>query len=369
VAGRRGAGGGDGTLGVVSFSIQAKRDTLPDVLRLLQQVLREPTMPIDKFEVMKRERLAGLERIRTEPAMLAPRLLQRQLCPYSKDDIRYAPTIEESIERLKAARYEQVVQLYRDYLGSQAGELSIVGDFDAQACLPILKDSLAGWKAAKPYARIAWPLTVAAAGSEHTINTPDKANATFTAGLLFPMRDDDPDYPALLIGNYIFGGGTLSSRLGDRIRQKEGLSYGVTSSLSVSSEDPRAGFTISAIVNPQNIGRLQQCALEELNRLLRDGVTADELNRAREGYLQARKVARANDSTLAGMLATLRHLGRTMKWESDLENQLAGLSPKQVNSSLNRCIDPKNLVVIAAGDLPRESADGNGSRSIRSAIP
>jgi zinc protease len=358
--GRRGGGGGGGGLGSVSFSIQAKRDTLPDVLKLLQQVLREPALSADEFEVMKRERLAGLEQMKTEPAMLAPRLLQRQLNPYPKEDIRYTPTIEESIERLKAATYEQVAQLYRDYLGSQAGELSIVGDFDPDACLPILKDTLAGWKAAKPYTRIGSPLTAEVAGSEHKINTPDKANATFTTGLLFPMRDDDPDYPALLMGNYMFGGGTLSSRLGNRIRQKEGLSYGVTSGLSVSSQDQRAGFTITAIVNPQNLSRLQQCALEELDRLLRDGVAAEELDRAREGYLQTLKLGRSSDTALAGTLGSLRHLDRTMAWESDLEKKIAALTPEQVKSALNRHIDPKKLVVVAAGDFEAKSADASG---------
>ena len=357
--GRRGGVGG-GRLGAVSFSIQAKRDTLPDVLKLLQQVLREPALPAEEFEVMKRERLAGLEQMKTEPAMLAPRLLQRQLNPYPEDDIRYIPTIEESIERLNAATYEQVVQLYRDYLGSQAGELSIVGDFDADACLPILQDALAGWKATKPYTRIASPLTAEVAGSQHKINTRDKANATFTTGLLFPMRDDDPDYPALLIGNYMFGGGTLSSRLGNRIRQKEGLSYGVTSSLSVSSQDQRAGFTISAIVNPRNLGRLQQCALEELDRLLRDGVTADELNQAREGYLQTLKLGRASDPALAGTLGNLRHLDRTMAWESDLEKKIAALTTEQVKSALNRHINPRKLVVVAAGDFEAKAADASG---------
>ncbi len=360
--GRRGGGGGGG-LGAASFSIQAKRDTLPEVLKLLQQVLREPALPAAEFEVMKRERLAGLEQMKTEPAMLAPRLLQQQLSPYPKDDIRYTPTVEESIERLKAASYEQVVQLGRDYLGSQAGELTIVGDFDADACLPILKDTLAGWKASKPYTRIASPLANEVPGSQHKINTPDKANATFTTGLLFPMRDDDPDYPALLLSNYIFGGGTLSSRLGTRIRQKEGLSYGVTSSLSVSSQDRRSGFTISAIVNPQNLARLQQCALEELDRLLRDGVTAEELDRARQGYLQALKVGRASDTALVGTLGSLRHLDRTMAWESDLEKKIAVLTPEQIKPALSRHLDPAKLVFVAAGDFEAKPADASAQPS------
>ncbi|MGH7968741.1 MAG: M16 family metallopeptidase, partial [Limisphaerales bacterium] len=164
--GRRGGGEGAGSLGTVTFSIQAKRDTLPDVLRILGQVLREPAVPADEFDVMKRERLAAIERMKTEPAMLAPRLLQRELSPYPKDDVRYIPTVEETIERLKSTTYDQVVELYRDYLSSQAGELTIVGDFDPAACLPVLKESLAGWKASKPYARITSPLTAETTSSE-----------------------------------------------------------------------------------------------------------------------------------------------------------------------------------------------------------
>src|SRR5262249_7134031 len=152
------------------------------------------------------------------------------------------------------------------FLGSQAGELTIVGDFDPATCLPILKSTLAGWIASRPYARIPMPIVSTPTNSLQKINTPDKANATYTAALLFPLRDEDLDYPALLMANYIFGGGTLSSRLGNRIRQQDGLSYGVTSGLSVSAFEPRASVTISAICNPQNIDRLAVDVQEELDR-------------------------------------------------------------------------------------------------------
>jgi zinc protease len=357
--GRRGGGGG-GPAGAVSFSIQAKRDTLPAVLEILRQVLREPLLPADQFEIMKHERLAGLEQMKSEPAMLAPRLLQRTLSPYPKDNIRYMPTIQESIERLQAATHEQVVQIYREYLGSQEGELTIVGDFDPDACLSVLKSALAGWKAARPYARIANPIISQVAGSEQAIVTPDKANATYVAGLLFPLRDDAPDYVAVLMGNYIFGGGSLSSRLATRVRQQEGLSYSVGSSLSVSSQDQRASMNISAIVNPQNIAKLEKCVQDELERLLRDGVTADELDKARQGYLQSRKVGRSSDSALAGTLSGLRHLDRTLAWEADIEKKIAALAPDQVNAALRKHIDPKKLVVVAAGDFETKPAGVGG---------
>ena len=354
--GRGGGGGAPGQLGAVSFSIQAKRDTLPAVLGLLRQVLREPLLPAEHFEITKAERIASLEQTRTEPAALGPRLLQRQLSPYSKDDIRYVPTIEESIARLQAATHAQVVRLYQEYLGARTGELTIVGDFDEAACLPTLKEALADWSPAKPYARITNPLAGYVGGTRHEIKTPDKANATYSAGLLLPMRDDDPDYPALVLGNYILGAGTLASRLGVRIRQQEGLSYGVSSSFGASPWEPRASFSITAICNPKNMARLEVCVKEELQRLMRDGITAEELDKARQGYLESLKVSRSSDVAIAGTLASLRHLDRTMAWQADMEKKIRALTPETVNAALRQHIDPAKLVVVTAGDFDAKPA-------------
>lgn len=350
--GRRGGrGGGGGSSGQVTFSIQAKHDTLPEVLGLLKQVLREPLLPADQFELLKRERIAALEQAKTEPAMLAPRALQRQLNPYPKDDIRYVPTTDESLERLKAVTYEQVAQLYHDYLGSQDGELTIVGDFDPAACHEILHETLSGWKAAKPYARIPMPIVGEQNGSRQSIETPDKANATYNAGFIFPLRDDDADYPALVMGNYILGSGTLSSRLGDRIRQKDGLTYGVSSALAVSSWDDRATLTITAICNPQNMSHVEIDVKEELDRLLKDGVTSEELDKAKDGYLQARQVGRTSDQALAGILSGLRELNRTMAYDADMDKKIQDLTPEKVKVALQKHIGAKKLAVVVAGDF------------------
>jgi zinc protease len=353
--GRRGGGGG-GSTGSITFSIQAKHDTLPAVLDLLRQVLREPLLPADQFELLKRERIAAMEQAKTEPAMLAPRALQRQLNPYPPQDIRYVPTTDESLERLRQVTYEQVAQLYHEYLGSQDGELTIVGDFDPGPCLDSLKDTLSGWKAAKPYVRISMPIVGDQTGGRQSIETPDKANATYTAGLIFPLRDDDADYPALVMGNYILGSGTLSSRLGDRIRQKEGLSYGVSSSLVASAWDKRATLTITAICNPQNMSRVEIAAREELDRLLRDGVTQEELEQAKQGYLQSRKVGRTTDQALIGILSNLRQLDRTMAFEADMDQKIEGLTPEKVTAALRSHIDAKKLAVVVAGDFVANTA-------------
>ena len=351
--GGRGRGGPptSGSLGVASFSIHAKRDTLPAVLKLLQQVLREPTLSADQFEILRRERTSFLEQSRTEPTALAARLLQQKLAPFPRDDVRYVPSIEESVDRMKSVTRDQVVQLYREFVGSRAGELSIVGDFDPYDCLPILKETLAGWTASRPYARIAMPATKDLAGSQETILTPDKANATYVSGLEFALRDDNPDYPALLIANYIYGAGSLASRLGTRVRQQEGLSYGVGSSFSASPFDARATLLTNAICNPQNIGKVRNAIGEELARLVRDGVTPKELEEAKRGYLQAQAVARSLDASLAGLLANASYAGRTLNFQAELDSKIAALTPEQVLEAIRKYIDPTKVVIVTAGDF------------------
>jgi len=195
------------------------------------------------------------------------------------------------------------------------------------------------------------PIVSESKGAGHTLNTPDKANATYTAGFNFELRDDEPDYPALVLGNFILGGSTLSSRLGDRIRQKDGLSYGVSSSFSASAFDERAGLTITAICNPKNAGRVQADVVEELDRLLKAGVTTEEVEKAKQGYLQAQKVGRSSDSALAGILSGLRYAARTMAYQAALEKKIESLTPDQISTALRKHVDPKRLVVVTAGDF------------------
>jgi zinc protease len=357
--GRGGGGAPAASAGSVSFSIHTTRANLPAVLDLLRQVLREPTLPAEEFELLKRERLADLEQMRTEPSALASRTLTHLLSTYPKDDVRYIPTLEEEIERVQAATLDQVRTLHGEYLGSGHGTLAIIGDFDTDECTEVLKKAITGWTAAKPYARIARPVTAQPPGTQQRINTPDKANATYTAGLILPLKDDDPDYPALVMANFILGGSALSSRLGDRIRQQEGLSYGVSSSFSAAALDQRANFTVTAISNPQNIAKVAQAAYEEMERLSRDGVSGAELARAKAGYLQYLKVMRTNGATLAGMLNNLLFNNRTFTYYSELENKIESLTPEQVSEAFRQHIDLQKLVIISAGDFAKTTAGGD----------
>ena len=351
MGGRRMGGAGGGAVGALSYSVQTKRANLPAVLEILRQVLREPTLPESEFEIMKNERLAGLEQGRSDPMRQGINHLQRLLSRYPATDVRYAPTIEESIQRMKEVTVEDVRSLYRDYLGASHGELTIVGDFEPSEALSVLARTFEGWKNPQPYARIERPYQPDLKPTHETVLTPDKANASYFAGLTVEMKDSNPDYPALVVGNYILGGGALSSRIADRLRQKGGLSYGARADFSASPLDPRGNLLIMAIYNPTNLAKVVSGVDDEVARILRDGVTAEELKRAKDGYLKQLEVSRTNDNMLASSLAEDLYIGRTMQFDADLESKIKNLTIEDVNAALRKYLHPNQLSVVTAGDF------------------
>jgi zinc protease len=351
--GRRGGGGGAGSPGQLTFSVAAKRSTLPQAIKLLGEILREPAFPAEEFETSKRRSLAMSRTMRSEPAMLAANKLSRALSPYPADDVRYVPTVEETAKRMEAVTLEEIIEVYHKQLGATQGEIGIVGDFDPEPTLALIREILKDWKSEAPVKRIEREARADISGSKEDIITPDKANAVFAAGLVFPLKQTDPDFAALQIGNFMFGGGTLSSRLGNRIRQKEGLSYGVTSSFSAGTRDADARFTVNAITNPVNIDRVEKCVAEELDKFLTEGPSLTELQDAQKAYLEAQKVGRAGDAGIAGQITTNLQLGRSFLYMRELEKKIAALSPDDVKAAFRKYVDPKKLVIIRAGDFKK----------------
>src|SRR5262245_30046716 len=350
---RGGGGGGPATPGQVTFSIEAKRATLPQAIKLLGEILREPAFPIEEFENTKRRTVSMSATMRSEPQMLAANKLSRALSPYPKDDVRYVPTPEETAQRMEAVSLNDVIDVYQKQVGATEGELGIVGDFDPEPALAQVRKILKDWKAAVPVKRIEREARTLTVGSKEDIITPDKANAVFVAGISFPLKQSDPEFAALQIGNFMFGGGTLSSRLGNRIRQKEGLSYGVTSSFTAGTRDADARFTVNAITNPLNIDRVEKCVAEELESFLTSGPSLTELADAQKAYLEAQKVGRTGDAAIAGQITTNLQLGRSFLYSKELEKKIGDLSPDDVKAAFRKFIDPKKLVIIRAGDFKK----------------
>ncbi len=340
---RASIGGGYVTLETDSANLAA-------ALRLAAEVLREPSFPVNEFATLKQEMLASLDEQKSQPESIADTAFERRLKPFPSDDIRYTPTLEEQIERAKVADLAAARAYHKDFYGASSGQLAMVGDFDPVAMKALAQELFGDWTAARPFKRLENKYKDIAPGSI-SIETPDKANANMLLGVNFAMRDDNPDYPALLLANFMTGGGFLNSRLATRIRQKEGLSYGVGSGLTVSAEDEFGHFMGYAIFNPQNADKLEKAFREELARIVESGFAAAEVKEAAAGWLQRQKMDRAQDQRLVARLASNEYLVRTMAWYGALEKKAAELTPQQIQDAFKRHIPTENITFVQAGDF------------------
>jgi zinc protease len=337
----------------VRVTIETTRPNLVPALRLLGEVLREPSFPEKEFDELKREDLAQFEENRSEPTSQGSIAYQRYLNPYPKGDPRYVPTVDEQVADYTAATLDDARRYYAQFYGASNGELAVVGDFDPAELTAAATEIFGAWKGPQPFARVPQEYKDVSATSI-TLNTPDKANAFFLAGMNLKVRDDNPDYPALLLGNYMLGGGFLNSRLAVRIRQKEGISYGVGSGLFASALDSTGGFQTFAIYAPENASRLEQAFREEIDRMLKEGFTADEVKAAKTGWLQSRQVGRSQDGQLVNTLGNYAFIGRTLGFDAALEQKVSSLTPDAINTAMRKYIDPTKITIVKAGDFQKK---------------
>jgi len=337
-----------------TVTIETVRDNLPAVMKLVAEILREPSFPATEFEQLKQEQLAGIEQQISEPTAIAFVAFQRHVRPFPKGHVNYTSALDESVAELKAVTLDEVKKFYADFYGATSGEFVVVGDFDDKELTRLAGELFQNWTSKQPYDRVPEVYKDVAAVNQ-SLETPDKANAFFVAGENLNVRDDDPDYAALVLGNYMIGGGFLNSRLAVRIRQKEGLSYGVGSQLQAASLDKSGIFVAFAIYAPQNVVKLEAAFKEEMARVLKDGFTAEEVEAAKKGFLQSRQVSRAQDAELARRLTQYRYLNRTLAWDSDLEKKVVALTPEQITSAMRRYIDPSKMTIIKAGDFAKSA--------------
>ncbi|MGQ0537589.1 MAG: M16 family metallopeptidase, partial [Gemmatimonadaceae bacterium] len=254
-----GISGGTNTL---SANIQTLRPNLPAALKLLAEVLREPAFDAKEFELLRQESLAGIEAQKSEPGALANVALMKHLEPYEKGHPNYVETLDEAIADLKAAKIEEVAKFYTDFLGAEKGTLAAVGDFDPNELTAWATATFGSWKLPAPFERIASQHRDVPAAPQ-SIETPDKANAVMLAGFNIAIRNSDPDWPALRVASYIFGESGLDARIADRIRQKEGLSYGVSGGVNAGSLDRAGQFFAFAIFAPENAERVEAAFKDE----------------------------------------------------------------------------------------------------------
>jgi zinc protease len=337
--------------GSVTANIETVEANLPGALRLVAEVMREPVFPESEFTQLKQERIANIEANRSEPQYLGFVELQRLMHPFPRGDVRYTGTIDEQLEEVRKVTLDDVRKFYAQFYGASHATVAINGQFTPADMQKLAADLLGNWQSTGPFTRVPTPYQKTAA-ADRKIETIDKQNAMYVVGMNLRIKDDDPDYAAMLVANYIFGG-SGGSRLFKRIRDREGLSYGIGSNFSVPPKEDGASFTIYAISAPQNAPKVDASFRDELARSVKEGFTAEEVANAKKSWLEEEMVNRSDDDGLLSELLGDERYDRTLQWQGALEAKVAALTPDQVSVAFLKYIDPSALTFVKAGDFKK----------------
>ena len=339
--------GGSGNY--VSVTLNSRREHLAAAVALVGDLLRNPALAPEALDEIKRQRLTDIEAQRKEPQFVAQNALARLGNPYPRGDLRYERTAEEAVADVNALSVAALRDFHTRFYGASAGEFVAVGDLDAAAVRGALDTAFAGWKSGAPYTRLprpAWPAKV----ERLLLNTPDKQNAIALLRQPVPMSDKDADYPALAMADYLLGGGG-SSRLWKRIREQEGLSYGVGSSIGWNSFEPNSAWQAYAIYAPQNRAKVEAGFNEEIAAALKNGFTAKELSEGISSLLSFRRLNRAQDSYLASTIRENQFQGLTFAREAEIDAAIGKLTLEQVNAAFRKYLKPAQFSSAYAGDF------------------
>ncbi|TAM90418.1 MAG: insulinase family protein [Candidimonas sp.] len=340
--------GGSG--GTVAVTVSCKGEYLPQVMALVLKILRYADFPADELGNYQRRVSASIHDAEAKPDARAAQALARHDNPWPADDIRYTPSFAEALHDVQALTRQDLLNFHQKFYGAGHMGVAAVGQFDPRALKQALQSGLKGWKEAPGYQRAAMPYNPVPPET-FTIDTTGKTNAVYLSTLPIAVKDTDADYPALYLANYLLGG-SQTSRLWQRVRVRDGLSYTVRSTLDVSSHEPAGHWTIYAIAAPRNMDNVRRDVTEELARALRSGFTREEVRQGIASLLSYRKLQLAHDDVIAGTWIDYMRLGRSYAWWADMNRKLAALTAPQVDAALRAVLKPARFSTAVASARP-----------------
>ena len=343
-----------GKAGNVSVAINTTSEHLPKVVETVVTLIREANFPEKEVKEYQRSAVASIKTSMAEPTALAVRELARHGSPWPRDDIRYVPTFEESLDDIQALTRDELSQFHEKFYGAGTIRFAAAGSFDAAQVQEALTTALDGWKKAPSYQRISNPYHFVEPET-FIIDTPDKANAFYLASQPLDIQDTNPDYASLVLANYLLGS-SETSRLWNRVRVNEGLSYDVRSQFEASAYEPSGSWKIYAIHAPENTEKLKTVIQEELDKVLDQGFSEEEVKEGIQALLQYRRLARSRDTALAATWLSYLQLNRNFEWSQKLDDELAALDAKQVNNALRKWLKPDLFSVAIGADTSKQEA-------------
>jgi zinc protease len=331
----------------VSFSGQGLAEELPRIVRLLTEMLRRPSFPADELAKLKDRALGALLREQEETQALAYAAFSRRLYPPGHP--LHRRPIETRRQEIESLTRDDLAAFHDATFGPTGMVLAVVGDVAADRVAAVFRQEMAGWSGAAgtPADR---PADGEPPSSEELIDVPDRPNLDVFLGHRGRLVRGDEDYAAAVLANSCLGQSTLTSRLGLAVRDREGLSYGISSRFFGTLQLSGPWATFLSVSRP-NLERAVALCRSVLRDYVADGPTEDELADERLAQAGAYRVGLATNSGVARELVTLLTAGQSVEQLDRYPDQLLATDRDLVLEATRRHIRPDELVLTAAGTI------------------
>ncbi len=332
--------------GFLSANLEFPAHNAAAVLSFLNDLLRRPSFDNAVFERNQRAMIAAYQPIKSNPGNVAGNLLERNhRAHYKAGDPREVRLIEDTERQTRQATAAQLKAYWHRFAGAQHGEFVLAGPLELAAVQAQLQSLWGDWASKEPYVR--WALENAAPAGEafSKLQVAEKANATYAARIAFPLDQRHPDFAPLLAGI------EMMSRLGlfQRVREQDGISYGVGSSLDAPWDGNAASININASFAPQNLDRLRTAIKEVLMQTREKGYSFIEVGFAKSAIQARRKDRLTQPANAIDTIAFNLREDRALDANKEFDDRYEKLDATSVNAALKRYLDVAQLREVVAG--------------------
>jgi zinc protease len=328
-----------------------KKDA-PLVISLIAEQLRTPALSAEELEKAKKQFAGELQRNLESTDYQAADAFTRAVYPIGHPNRQPAP--KEMLAAIESVTVDEVRAFHAKYYGPAHLTFAVVGDLDIPQIQSEVGKAFAGWSGG---AEVIHPPKASStdAARDQVVFMPDKPSVSVVMGQTSGLQYRDPDYQALRVGTSIFGGG-FAARLMSTVRNEEGLTYGIYSSLDHDTFTD-GDWSIEATFAPQNLEQGLASTKRQLAKWVDQGVTDQELADKKGDIVGTFKVALATTDGMATALLNAVHRGYDVSWLDEYPKRIQALTKDDVNRAIKKYVKPESLYLIKAGTVPGASAN------------
>lgn len=313
------------------------------LFELLGDILISPSLPHEEIAIRKGEVITAIRQDEDNPAVRAGEGLMSLLYPNGHP---YGTRTKGSVGVVEGLTRERLLGLHASRFAPTGLTAIVVGAVDATRAQDAAARIFGSWRTPTPDAIVVGSPPPVTARQRLVIPMMNKAQADIAYGFV-TLRRNDPSYYALWVMNHVFGQYALGGRLGDNIRERQGMAYYVSSALDANvCEGP---LVIRAGVGPANVDRAVASIDEEVARVVREGLTAKEVDESRHYMISALPRALETNAAIAQFLQQADFFDLGVDYDVRLPDLLRTVTLDDVNAAARRALDPDRATVVIAG--------------------